>query len=108
MPATRTTSASKSTSTSRPNVLLIAIDTQRSDHLSCYGYPRLTSPHIDKLASQGAVFEDCYSEHIPTHPGYTTMLSGKDVFTHQIVTQGGKVELDPSVRLLSQMLSEQG
>jgi arylsulfatase A-like enzyme len=92
----------------RPNVLVIAIDTQRADHLSCYGYPRLTSPHIDKLAAQGAVFEDCYSEHIPTHPGYTTMLSGKDVFTHQIVTQGGKVELDPSVRLLSQVLSEQG
>ena len=94
--------------TDRPNVIVIALDTQRADHLSCYGYPRLTSPHIDRFAAQGVVFEDAYSEHIPTHPGYTTLFSGKDVFSHQIVTQGGSVELDPAVRMLAQSLQEQG
>lgn len=35
----------------RPNVLLVSIDTVRPDHLGCYGYPRPTSPHIDRLAA---------------------------------------------------------
>ena len=38
------------------NVVLIAVDTLRADHLSCYGFEHLTSPHIDKLASQGLIF----------------------------------------------------
>jgi arylsulfatase len=90
------------------NVLIIAIDTQRADHLSCYGYPRLTSPHLDRFASQGALFETAYSTHIPTHPGYTTMFSGKDAFAHQIVSQGGKVDLAPDVRVLAELLAERG
>jgi arylsulfatase A-like enzyme len=90
------------------NVLIIAIDTQRADHLSCYGYPRLTSPHLDRFASQGALFETAYSTHIPTHPGYTTMFSGKDAFAHQIVSQGGKIDLAPDVRVLAELLAERG
>jgi arylsulfatase A-like enzyme len=96
------------TSARRLNVLVIAIDTQRADHLSCYGYQRLTSPHLDRFASQGALFEEAYSPHIPTHPGYTTHFSGKDVFSHQIVTQGGKLELAPEVRQLAEVLQEHG
>ena len=34
----------------KPNVILITIDALRPDHLSCYGYPRETSPNIDRLA----------------------------------------------------------
>ncbi|MGH2353309.1 MAG: sulfatase [Chloroflexota bacterium] len=88
--------------------MVIAIDTLRADHLSCYRYPRLTSPHLDRFAAQGALFEEAYSEYIPTHPGYTTLFTGKDVFTHQIVTQGGKVDLAPEVRQLAEVLQEQG
>jgi len=32
------------------NILWIALDTQRADHLSCYGYPRNTSPNLDVAA----------------------------------------------------------
>ena len=48
------------------NVLLIAIDTQRADRLGCYGYARLTSPHLDRFAAQGVRFEEAYSA--PTSP----------------------------------------
>ena len=78
------------------NVLIIAIDTLRADHLGCYGYRRNTSPHLDRLAHEGVVFQ-CFSPHIPTHPGYTTLFTGKDVMAHQIACQGGQVELDPEV-----------
>lgn len=33
-----------------PNVVLIALDMMRADHLSCYGYPKPTTPHMDALA----------------------------------------------------------
>jgi len=90
------------------NVLLIAIDTLRADHLGCYGYPRVTSPHIDRLAAEGTLFRDMISPHIPTHPGYTTMFSGHDVFSHQIVCHGGSREPEPEVRFLAEILSDLG
>ncbi|MBI2299360.1 MAG: sulfatase-like hydrolase/transferase, partial [Armatimonadetes bacterium] len=38
--------------TKRPNIVLFGIDSIRADHMSCYGYPRLTTPHIDELAEE--------------------------------------------------------
>src|SRR5438094_973065 len=52
----------------RPNLLVMAVDTLRADHLSCYGYHRLTSPHLDRMAARGALFERCYAPNIPTTP----------------------------------------
>lgn len=90
------------------NVLLISIDTLRADHLSCYGYPRLTSPHIDRFAAQGVRFAECFGTHIPTHPAHTTIFTGKDAMSHQIVAHGGKVELDPKIKTLAELLQEAG
>lgn len=90
------------------NVLLIAIDTLRADHLSCYGYSRLTSPRIDRLASQGVRFANCFSPHIPTHPAFTTLHTGVDVIRHQVVTHGGTVEPDPSIPMLAEIVKAHG
>ena len=38
------------------SIIFFGIDSLRSDHLGCYGYNRNTSPHIDKLASEGSLF----------------------------------------------------
>jgi choline-sulfatase len=45
--------------------LLITIDTLRADHLGCYGYGRATSPVIDRLAAEGALFENGWA-HAPS------------------------------------------
>lgn len=90
------------------NVLLIAIDTLRADHLSCYGYHRLTSPRIDRLASQGVRFSSCFSPHIPTHPAFTTIHTGVDVMRHQVASHGGSVEPDRSIPFLAELLRERG
>jgi hypothetical protein len=39
------------------NVLLITADTTRADFLGCYGRPNGRTPHVDRLASEGALFE---------------------------------------------------
>jgi arylsulfatase A-like enzyme len=90
------------------NVILLSLDTLRADHLSCYGYRRLTSPHLDRVAAQGTLCTEFFSPHIPTHPGYTTMLTGRDAVSHQVVCQGGTVEPPADVRFLAEILAEQG
>jgi arylsulfatase A-like enzyme len=50
----------------RPNIVLLGVDSLQADHMSCYGYEHLTSPYLDQFASQGVLFENTFSAHIPT------------------------------------------
>lgn len=90
------------------NIVLIALDTQRADHLGCYGYPKRTSPFLDSIARRGVLFERCYAPNIPTHPSFTTMLTGKEAITHDIINIGGGVPIKPGIRLLPEILKEHG
>jgi arylsulfatase A-like enzyme len=59
-----------------PNILLISVDTLRSDRLGCYGSARAQTPQIDSLAREGALFEEASSPIPLTGPSHTTMLTG--------------------------------
>ncbi len=58
------------------NILLISIDTCRADYLSCYGYPRKTTPNIDKLAEQSTLFTNVITPIPTTLPAHSSMLTG--------------------------------
>jgi arylsulfatase A-like enzyme/Flp pilus assembly protein TadD len=58
------------------NVVLISIDTCRADHLSCYGFKRPTTPHIDAVALEGVIFEQALSPVPLTTPAHSSMLTG--------------------------------
>jgi arylsulfatase A-like enzyme len=58
------------------HVVLISLDTCRSDHLSCYGHGRVTTPHIDALAEQGYVFTHAMTPIPLTLPAHASMLTG--------------------------------
>ena len=60
----------------KPNVVLIVLDTLRGDRLSCMGYDRPTSPHIDALASQGALFTRTFATCFWTLPSHASLLTG--------------------------------
>ena len=92
----------------QPNILLIAVDSLRADHMSCYGYPRLTSPHLDRVAQQGTLFENTLSPHIPTTSAYTSMLTGMDAFTTQVVALRHKGAVRSEVTMLPELLRDQG
>lgn len=61
----------------RPNLLLITLDTVRADHLGCYGYKKVRTPHIDGLAAAGARFERAYTPVPITLPAHAVMFTGK-------------------------------
>src|SRR5438445_12941350 len=61
----------------RPSLLLVTIDTLRADHLGCYGYGRPTSPHIDRLAAEGALFTRVTTSLPRTTPSVASILTGR-------------------------------
>lgn len=91
------------------SVLLITIDTLRADHLSCYGYPRPTSPHLDALATQGILFRRAYSPCSYTLPAHASMMTGKYVPHHSLGYQQGRGRLDPDREVtLAEILLSRG
>ncbi|MBZ5672559.1 MAG: sulfatase-like hydrolase/transferase, partial [Acidobacteriia bacterium] len=60
----------------KPNIVLISLDTVRADHLTPYGYPRATTPHLSKLAERGILFENAISPTSWTLPSHASMLTG--------------------------------
>jgi arylsulfatase A-like enzyme len=92
----------------RPNLVLFGMDSLRQDHMSLYGYPRLTTPHMDKLAATGCVFENAFSPAIPTTPGYTSMFTGRDVFGSDVVALRHEGPLGDHLTTLAEILGEEG
>lgn len=64
----------------RANVILIVLDTLRTDHLSAYGYGWPTSPHLDALAARGARFLDCTAQAAWTGPSMISLMTGRPIF----------------------------
>lgn len=61
---------------SPPLVLLVIVDTLRADHLGLYGYPRDTSPHLDRLAEHSLVFTNAVAQSSWTTPATGSILTG--------------------------------
>ena len=92
----------------RPNILLIAVDSLVSTHMSCYGYHRRTTPHIDRFAEGGVLFERTFSPNVPTTPAYATMLTGRDIFVTQVVALRHRGPLTRKVTTLPEILRKSG
>lgn len=55
-------------------VFIVLFDALRPDHMSCYGYNRKTTPSIDKLAFNGVIFENHYTQGLNTFFSVPTIL----------------------------------
>jgi arylsulfatase A-like enzyme len=100
----QTPAGSRSTS-SRPNIVLITLDTVRADHLSSYGYARPTTPRLDALARRGVVFENAIA------PAPWTLTSHATILTELLPHQHGAnwaVPLHPGPKTLAQVLQSHG
>jgi arylsulfatase A-like enzyme len=92
----------------QPDIIIIAIDTLRADHLGCYGYPLPTSPAIDALARESLVFDRAFAAAIPTMPSFTTLYTGLHPYRHGIVSHIGSRRLSDQLVLLPQLAQQAG
>ena len=88
---------------SKPNVLIITTDQQRTDSLSCYGSAAVDTPHLDKLGAEGAVFRRAYCANPVCTPARASIFSGQYVSRHGAWNVGLKVPED--VPMLSHHLA---
>lgn len=70
-------------------VIYIDIDSQRPDHLGCYGYGRGTSPNMDEVAASGVTFNQAYCASSPCVPSRASLISGRFGINHGALTHWG-------------------
>lgn len=76
-------------STQKYNVILISVDTLRSDHMSIYGYKKQTTPYIDAwVKNNGLLFTNVYTLVPQTYPSFATVFTGQSPFANGIYNNG--------------------
>ena len=84
------------------NIIVIATDSLRADHLGCYGGD-IKTPNYDKFALDSAVFDQAYAENLPTMPCRTAWWTGR-----HLLPQRGWQPFESSDYLLAEILWNRG
>jgi arylsulfatase A-like enzyme len=88
------------------NLLIMTIDTLRADHLSCYGYPKATSPRMDRFASDGVLFEHVVCQSSQTLPSHASIFTGVNPRSHLAISHESPVGQD--ITTLAEILKDRG
>ncbi len=92
---------------SRPkNVLLITIDTCRSDRIGAYGHPTIRTPALDGLARDGVTFTYAHAPAPMTLPSHTSIMTSLYPRSHLVLSHA--YTLDERPPTLAQILKEHG
>lgn len=70
-------------SAARQNVLVLVFDAWSAANISVYGYPRRTTPNLERLAGKAIVYHNHYAGSHYTSPGTASLLTGTTPWTHQ-------------------------
>ncbi len=89
-----------------PNIFIFLIDACQASHLSLYGYPRKTSPNIDKLGEESLVFENAYTNAAFTRATVASIFSGLFPEHHKVRVL--RAALDSRLLLLPEFLKTKG
>ncbi len=89
-----------------PNIVVVCIDTLRTDRLSGYGYRRPTSPTIDRLLERGARFTEARTVEPLTGPASASMLTSR--FPHEHGASRNGLRVRPGLESLPKLLAKRG
>lgn len=87
------------------NIVIVVLDAARVDHTGAYGYPRDTTPNIDRIASDALLFEQHFSQFPHTRSSTASLFTGQYPDTHGIYAFSGDL---PAVPTLSTSLRSAG
>jgi len=90
----------------RPNILFLFSDQQRWDTLGCYGQPLEITPNLDRLASEGVLFEHAFSPQPVCGPTRACLQTGK--YASEIPCTMNDVGLPIGEKTIAHWLSQVG
>jgi arylsulfatase A-like enzyme len=90
-----------------PNLVFIVMDTLRADRVSCYGYEKLTTPHLDALARRGLLFENAFATSSWTWPSTASLLTGLLPYEHGVLSNAA-CNLNLSYQTVAECLQTRG
>ncbi len=91
---------------SKPNVIMLIIDTLRADRLGCYGYNKDTTPSIDSIAKRGVLFEQAYVQWPSSLPSHASIMTS--MYPHLSGAFPNGNHLDPKLETLAKILKANG
>ncbi len=74
-----------------PNIVVLVCDAMTARNLSVYGYPRKTTPNLEKIAEQAFVYHNHFSSGNFTVPATSSLLTGLRPWTHKAINLAGIV-----------------
>ena len=89
------------------HLVLVTIDTLRADRLGCYGSTDVATPHLDRIAREGALFPEATVAAPLTRPSHVTMFTGLDPAEHGI-RDNVSPSLSPDIPTLATILETAG
>jgi arylsulfatase A-like enzyme len=88
-------------------VFLITVDTLRADHMSLYGYPRATTPNLQKLAATGVTFDHAITQWPKTGSSFAATFTG--LYPHTTgLTHKAALRIPAPYLTLPEFFKEQG
>ncbi|HUH96511.1 MAG TPA: sulfatase-like hydrolase/transferase [Anaerolineales bacterium] len=92
---------------SRPNILIFVFDAMSARNLSVYGYPRKTTPNIERFAQRATVYNAHSSAGSFTVPGTASLLTGLYPWTHRAINDAGLIARNLLDRNIFRLVGEQ-
>lgn len=92
---------------SSPSIILVTLDTTRADHLGCYGSERASTPHLDRLAQDSALFSNAVTTVPLTLPSHASIMTGHNPPQHGVRNNGAFI-LAPIMQTVAEDLQRNG
>lgn len=89
------------------DIILITIDTLRADSVGYAGNANVKTPFLDRIASEGIVFQNAHAHNVVTLPSHTNILTGLYPYQHGVRDNAG-FKLDPKHETVATMLHRAG
>ena len=90
----------------RPNILILMMDTQGARNMSAYGYRKPTTPRLDQIAREGAIFLNNFTTSPWTYPAHASLFTGRYESGHGC---GAAHEaLEPGLPSMPEILTKRG
>lgn len=90
----------------KPNIVIFMMDTQGARNMSCYGYHRKTTPHIDRIAKEGALFLNHFVTSSWTLPVHASLFTGRYESGHGCGAQ--HEGLEPGLPQMGEVFTKNG